>query len=235
MLDGQVIHFGVPPLVGDFVALNTPAQMIPSHGTDLLGQRFAYDLVYVTPRENNKPSNRDLYIKNSLVKHFLIGVSADSFRSWSQEVVSPLSGRVVSVQDGQNDRLRVWALWEILRSLFVRIPPGEDLRSIIGNSLILETTSGFLFFAHFKRGSIRVKAGELVTTGQVVGLIGNSGNSTMPHLHIHLMDREDLQTAAGVPLGFLDLLAVDDLGNWEKMNEVVLKPFQRYRNSPRDD
>jgi len=55
------------------------------------------------------------------------------------------------------------------------------------------------FYAHLQPGSLRVKRGDKVRTGQVVGLVGNSGNSTEPHLHFHLSDGNSPLGSEGIP------------------------------------
>jgi hypothetical protein len=61
-----------------------------------------------------------------------------------------------------------------------------------GNEVFLEIAPGvYAFYAHFQPGSIRVQAGESVTAGQVLGLLGNTGNSSAPHLHFALLDGPD--------------------------------------------
>ena len=54
-------------------------------------------------------------------------------------------------------------------------------------------------YAHLRRGSLAVRAGDRVSAGQELARCGNSGNSTEPHVHFQLMDGPDLDTASGVP------------------------------------
>ena len=57
----------------------------------------------------------------------------------------------------------------------------------------------FAFYAHLQPGSQRVKVGDRVRRGQVIGLVGNSGNSTEPHLHFHISDGNSPLGSEGVP------------------------------------
>jgi hypothetical protein len=69
-----------------------------------------------------------------------------------------------------------------------------------GNEVVLEIAPGvYAFYAHLQPGSITVQTGETVTTGQVLGLLGNTGNSTGPHLHFQLADGPDVLTATSLP------------------------------------
>jgi hypothetical protein len=69
-----------------------------------------------------------------------------------------------------------------------------------GNEVFLEIAPGvYAFYAHFQPGSIRVQAGESVTAGQVLGLLGNTGNSSAPHLHFALLDGPDGLAANSLP------------------------------------
>jgi hypothetical protein len=69
-----------------------------------------------------------------------------------------------------------------------------------GNEVVLELAPGiYAFYAHLQPGSIRVQIGETVTKGQVLGLLGNTGNSTGPHLHFQLADGPDVLTATSLP------------------------------------
>lgn len=57
-------------------------------------------------------------------------------------------------------------------------------------------------FAHLVPGSVSVVAGGRVASGDVIGRVGHTGNSTAPHLHFQLMDSPDLMTARGIPCAF---------------------------------
>ncbi len=77
------------------------------------------------------------------------------------------------------------------------------LETIAGNQVILDLGGGrYAFYAHLVPGSVRVKLGDRVTAGQVIGRLGNSGNSGAPHLHFHVGDRPSALGAEGVPYGF---------------------------------
>jgi murein DD-endopeptidase MepM/ murein hydrolase activator NlpD len=81
-------------------------------------------------------------------------------------------------------------------------------RQIYGNHVVIDFSNGeFGVMCHFKKGSIRVKAGDLVKSHQILGLCGNSGNSSEPHLHIHLQDGKTLGSATGLPALFSNYMA----------------------------
>lgn len=69
----------------------------------------------------------------------------------------------------------------------------------VGNAVVIKhSDSEFSVYAHLLPGSIRVKAKAKVRAGQLLGLCGNSGNSSEPHIHFHVQDRADIATAIGV-------------------------------------
>lgn len=83
--------------------------------------------------------------------------------------------------------------------------PSEDAKGINtanigGNMLVIEIDDGvYAFYAHLQRGSLKFKLGDRVKSGEVIGLLGNTGNSTAPHLHFHLMDGPSPLNANGLP------------------------------------
>lgn len=79
----------------------------------------------------------------------------------------------------------------------------------LGNSVVLKTANEeYIFYAHFQKESIRVKKGDVVKKGQYLGDCGNSGNSSEPHLHLHIQDGPNLLDATGARC-FFDALMVN--------------------------
>lgn len=79
-------------------------------------------------------------------------------------------------------------------------PAGVTTEGIGGNMLVVDIGDGaYAFYAHLQRGSLKAKLGDKVKAGQVLGLLGNTGNSTAPHLHFHLMDSTSPLAANGLP------------------------------------
>lgn len=88
------------------------------------------------------------------------------------EVVSPCDGAVIGVKDGLPD----------LR------PPEADRDNPAGNHVVLACADTQVELAHLQEGSIRVRPGDRLNIGQPIALVGNSGNTSEPHLHIHAVD-----------------------------------------------
>jgi Peptidase family M23 len=90
------------------------------------------------------------------------------------------------------------------------ILPPVTLDNIAGNHVVLRITQNrFVGYAHLQRGSVKVRTGDHVHRGDVLGLLGNSGNSTGPHLHFQATDRKSFLQSQGVPFVFADFT---DLG-----------------------
>ncbi|WP_433557101.1 M23 family metallopeptidase [Pseudonocardia xinjiangensis] len=69
-----------------------------------------------------------------------------------------------------------------------------------GNSVVIDIGGGLhMLYAHMQNGSIVVNEGQRVTRGEQLGLVGNSGNTSAPHLHFHVMDGPSPLTSEGVP------------------------------------
>ena len=60
----------------------------------------------------------------------------------------------------------------------------------------------YAFYGHMKPGSISVKQGDKVQRGQVIGQLGNSGNSDTPHLHFHVSDTPSPLAGSSLPYVF---------------------------------
>ena len=191
------------PLRGTWVALNSPAAGRRGHGTDFLGQRHAVDFV--------RPTGRPWAPYGALVLAHSWGVTpASSFAAWDQPVFAAEAGRVVTALDGWPDRRWINALWSLARlRLGPRIHPlritAADWRPLAGNYILIEGASGVTLYGHLRSGSLRVRAGETVSAGEPLGAVGNSGRTSMPHLHFHLMDHADGTRARGLPFRFRGL------------------------------
>ncbi|MEK7265452.1 MAG: M23 family metallopeptidase [Pseudomonadota bacterium] len=87
---------------------------------------------------------------------------------------------------------------------FARIAGGG--RGVGGSQVMIDHGNGeYSFYAHLKPGSVRVKEGDVVETGALLGLLGSSGNSTEPHLHFQVCDAPDPLLCAGVPVKWADV------------------------------
>lgn len=180
------------PLSGEWVAVNTPAERVPSHGTDFFGQRYAFDFV----RLNAKGTG---FSSRSVFRQFAFFVHASDFLAWNEPIFAAFSGKVVAAGDGWPDRMIINALWQVIRATFIQgRPEPSDLRSLLGNYLLIEGEPGVALYAHLRKGTVLAQLGQLVQGGERLGSVGNSGNSTMPHLHFHVMDRANPWEAEGV-------------------------------------
>ncbi|MEV4863626.1 M23 family metallopeptidase [Streptomyces ossamyceticus] len=114
-----------------------------------------------------------------------------SYLSYRQPVVASTGGTVVEVQDGIPDNTPPVT------------PPVPPIEETVGNHVTVEVAPGrYLLYAHLKPGSLRVREGDRVATGQVLGRIGNSGNSTTPHLHFQVMTTPEFFPTDSPPFTF---------------------------------
>lgn len=79
-------------------------------------------------------------------------------------------------------------------------PSTINIENIDGNHVVLDIGGGYYaFFAHMRKGSVTVKRGDHVKAGQVLGKLGNTGNTSAPHLHFHIMDSASVLGSDGLP------------------------------------
>ena len=84
-----------------------------------------------------------------------------------------------------------------------KLPDDATIQMAAGNHVVVDIGQGrFAFYAHMQPGSVKVKVGDKVATGQVLGLLGNTGNTDTPHLHFHVMDGPSPLLANGLPYAF---------------------------------
>ncbi|WP_069744401.1 M23 family metallopeptidase [Streptomyces sp. EN23] len=186
-----------PPVTGRWSALNSPADKVPSHGTHVYGQTYAIDIVADPETAEGEAPARPafrwlwpLFRRNS------------AFPAFGAPLLAVADATVVTARDGRRDHLSRNSLLGLLYLMFVEgnVRSILGVHRVIGNHVVLDLGDGtYAVYAHAQRGSLRVKAGDTVRAGQWIARCGNSGNSSEPHLHLHLMDSPDLDDARGIP------------------------------------
>lgn len=195
------------PLRGEWTVEQTPAHRIPSHGTDILGMRYAYDFI----RTDHRPG---LHVHPAgTVRWLLVGGRTRGCYGWGQPVHAVREGEVTSAVDDVPERGWLHPVRESLAALRVarRVGSGRapvDPRAVAGNHVVVRSGDVFALYAHLVPGSVAVRPGERVPLGSVIGRVGHSGNSTAPHLHFQVMDAADPQRARGIPCAFADYTVV---------------------------
>lgn len=120
------------------------------------------------------------------------GKTNEDYYAFGKELIAPCDGEVVLVVDGVKDN----------------VPGQMNTFNVGGNTVIIKTANNeYLVFCHFKHQSIKVKEGQKIKQGELLGLCGNTGNSSEAHLHFHIQNIEDLNTATGVKCYFEKILA----------------------------
>lgn len=149
-----------------------------NHHSAAPDQRHAYDLVIWQNGDTHQGE----------------GTRNEDYWAWGQPILAPAAATVVEAQDGIADNA----------------PQKQtNLVQPFGNHVVLDLGhSEFAVLAHLQKGTVQVRRGEKVRQGQRLGLCGNSGNSSEPHLHFYLQDRAQLlNEALGLPLAFTDYAA----------------------------
>ncbi|WP_055474596.1 M23 family metallopeptidase [Gordonia sp. HS-NH1] len=170
-----------PPLVGErYIAADACCDavrhtraILPLNGSPVLAQRYAVDW------EQADADGR-----------IFVGDAKDpaSYRIFGDDVLAVADGTVVA---SRND------LPEQTPGSF---PADLAIADADGNNLVLDIGDGFYVnYAHMQPGSVRFAPGDRVRRGDVIGKVGNSGNSVAPHLHVHVMNGPEFLGSQGVP------------------------------------
>jgi len=132
------------------------------------------------------PKNQ-LYAYDFRRDHVGEGKKLEDYQVFGQEVITPGSGIISQVFNGSKD-----------------VEIGErDLFMALGNAVVIDHQNGeWSVLCHFKYNSIQVQAGDRVHQGDLLGLCGNSGNTTQPHVHFHLQNDALVHRAEGLPAQF---------------------------------
>jgi hypothetical protein len=144
-------------------------------GRERIPQRFAIDWMQLGTDGRLFHGNRD---------------ANANFYSYGAEVLAVADGRISDAKDGIPEN--VGATARSARSI--------NLENVLGDYLVLDFGDArFAVYAHLQPGSLKVKVGDAVKAGQVLALLGNSGNSDEPHLHFQVVDGPSPMAAEGIP------------------------------------
>ncbi|EAZ84213.1 M23 family metallopeptidase [Lysinibacillus fusiformis] len=135
-------------------------------------QRYAYDFVIIN---ENRSYESDPTLN-------------ESYFAFGKEYLAPAEGVVVSMENNVEDNEPVGTFNE---------------QQPLGNYVILDHgNEEFSYLVHFKHQSIVVKKGDKVKQGDLLGLVGNSGNSSEPHIHFHVADSPDPMNSKSIRINF---------------------------------
>jgi peptidase M23-like protein len=175
-----------PPLRGgDWLAGNGPSNtsehrraVMIVNGATRIAQRFAIDWIKLGPGGRLAHDDR---------------ARNENWFAYGEEVLAVADGTVVATKDGIPENV----------PLTDKRAVPITLDTIAGNLVVLDIGNGrYATYAHLIPKSLRVSVGAKVRRGQVLGLLGNSGNSDAPHLHFHITDGPSPMGSEGVPYIF---------------------------------
>jgi murein DD-endopeptidase MepM/ murein hydrolase activator NlpD len=172
------------PLRGEWAAFNGPSNasghrrlVMAFDGHVASGQRYAIDFLQVDSIGGSRRPGSDAS-KNA------------NYYAYGSELYAVADGVVLATKD---------SIPENVPGANSRAVP-INLVTVGGNYVGIDIGNGkYALYAHIQPGTLRVKVGDRVKRGQVVGLLGNSGNSTEPHLHFQVADAPVFLSSEGVP------------------------------------
>jgi hypothetical protein len=149
--------------------------IIPVNGQPHIGQRYAIDWIQLGDDGNSFSGDKH---KNS------------SYHAWDQTVHAVMDGKIVEVKDGIAEN--------VPNSGKLAVAMTSD--TVAGNHVVEDLGDGrYAAYAHLRPGTLKVKVGDTVHAGDVIGHLGNSGNSSEPHLHFQVCDAPSFFESEGIP------------------------------------
>lgn len=181
--------------------------VLPVNGANHVAERFAIDFVQVGPTGRILDGPAEML---------------SSYPYFGDAVYSATGGKVVGVVD------------DIPETPAGGFPKNPTAQTAGGNHVVVAMGHGrYAFYAHLQPGSITVEVGQRVGTGQVLGLLGNSGNTNAPHLHFHVMDSPSPLASNGMPYRFTNFAVTGTLANMEAFETGAVAAIAAKPNGPR--
>ena len=147
-----------------------------TEGRVTYAQRFAIDWTLI--------DNNGYFAENDFKKN-------ENWNTYGVELIAVADGTVVDIKDGivENEPLSEDMAVRITRETI----GGNYITIDIGNNL-------YAFYGHLIPNNLKLKIGDKVKKGQIIGFLGNSGNSDGPHLHFHLESKSNMSFGGeGIP------------------------------------
>jgi murein DD-endopeptidase MepM/ murein hydrolase activator NlpD len=146
------------------------------------------------------------------LSHKRDGTHFEDYYAYGAEVLAAADGRVIGMaNDHLEDTAAMQRPDESQEAYFERLQKEQAVRlakgGILGNYVMIDHGKNeYSLSAHLQPGSVRVRVGDQVRAGDVIGKLGSSGNSTEPHLHFHVCDSADPLMSAGIPVNFSNVM-----------------------------
>ncbi|MFT3682114.1 MAG: M23 family metallopeptidase [Ferruginibacter sp.] len=179
-------------------------------------EEFAYDFIMIGDSNRTYKSNYTVL---------------ENYYCYGQPVYATEAGEVVAVLDAVPDAaIYPKDLPQEEYMNFIRERQGKLLKAygipgLQGNHIIIKHNGNeYSFFAHLKPGSLKVNKGDKVSRGQLIAAVGNSGNSTEPHLHFQINENADAFNSRTVPVRFKNINwseSLEPAGAYIKNGDIV--------------
>ncbi len=173
--------------------------MNPLNGSLWAAERFAIDYVQLSDDGTIFTGDRS---------------RPESYPYFGADIHAVADGPVVAVLDGLPEQVPG------------KSPTGLPLDQYAGNHVVQDISGGgtekrYALYAHLKTGTVMVKPGDHLTSGQVIANLGNTGNTDAPHLHFHVMSTPDPLHSNGLPFVIKDFTLAGRLASMEALDPLL--------------
>lgn len=185
------------PFKGKWIVINGGVDKELSHSWKINSQRYAYDFIKINSDFKSYEGDKTIL---------------ENYYCYDKLLLSPADGEVVKLSNKCKDS---------------KIMPNNStdplIKDIRGNYIVIKHAEDeYSFIAHIKPDSFLVNEGDKVKRYQEIAKCGNTGNSTQPHIHFHIQNREGFILSAGLPIEFEDI-KVEDIKELNKTDSKLLK------------
>ena len=166
-----------------------------SHSYDVYGQRWAYD-----------------FDKNIDGKYFHDdGNINENYYGYNEPLLSPIDGFVLTIQDGEKDS-----------RAYSDLRVSQDSKDVRGNYIVIKAEhSEYVTLCHIKKGSYKVKEGDIVKKGQEIAKVGNSGRTKGAHIHMQVNKGDDFFNSDPLIIRFNNILVNNKNKHFIKVKDFV--------------